>query len=112
MDSLSVPAKSAVLHIPVDDLIINTRAQYLAVKEGYRTLNGYSGYLPAHYHRLIELQKTMPADGLDAYREQNDLYVVIWGEADKARMRWVSSHAGAERVAGTSEWVAYRLPRR
>jgi hypothetical protein len=100
-----------VLHIPADDVVVNTRAQYLAVREGYRTLNGYSGYIPAQYHRLIELQKSMAPGGLDAYRLQQDLYVVIWGDPDQAAAKWVSAHAGAEHLARASDWVAYRLPR-
>jgi hypothetical protein len=110
-DSLAVPAPGQVLHIPADDVVVNTRAQYLAVREGYRTLNGYSGYIPAQYHRLIELQKSMAPGGLDAYRLQQDLYVVIWGDPDQAAAKWVSAHAGAEHLARASDWVAYRLPR-
>jgi hypothetical protein len=111
-DYVAVPPTSQVLHIPVDDVVVNTRAQYLAVKEGYRTLNGYSGYLPRHFQQLIDLQKSMPPDGLDAYRMQQDLYVMIWGDPDQTAARWVSEHAGAERLARASDWVAYRLPRR
>lgn len=110
-ESIAVPAPGQVLHIPADDVVVNTRAQYLAVREGYRTLNGYSGYLPRHYPRLIELQKSMPPGGLDTYRLQQDLYVVIWGDPDQAAAKWVSEHAGAERLARASDWVAYRLPR-
>ena len=51
--------------------------QYRGVVGGYRTVNGYSGYLPPHFTPLRRAIGDMIPNALDEYRRDGDLYVIV-----------------------------------
>ena len=81
----AIPEGAVVLDLPIEDGFAGAAPQYRAVVGGYRTVNGYSGYEPAHYYPLRRAIADFQPDALDRYRP---------------RRRSVCDHAPRTRPAG------------
>lgn len=106
-----IPAGAVVLDLPIGVESANTSAEYLAVLGGYRVVNGYSGYTPAHISGLREALADHRSAAFDSFRLLADLYVVVRPEVDKPFVDWLETQGGIERVPDASGWKLYRLPR-
>jgi hypothetical protein len=108
----AIPVGAAVVDLPWDEGYQNAVPQYRAVMGGYRTLNGYSGYLPAHVYPLRRAIADLVPDALDGYRRRGDLYVIVRPEVEALVARWVAERPGAEHQFTLEDGARiYRLPR-
>jgi hypothetical protein len=107
-----IPPDSLVLDLPICSGYTNATAQYLAVIEGYRTVNGYSGYAPPHFASLRDALARHDDEGWNAFRRLADLYVVVRPEVDPPFLRWLLSQEGIARTGASHASTVYRLPRR
>ena len=111
MRQAAIPRGALVLDLPMDEGFQNAVPQYRAVVGGYRTINGYSGYQPAHVYPLRRAIADLHAGALDAYRRQAELYVIIRADVEPPVARWIASHPGAEHLFDLNAATVYRLPR-
>lgn len=105
-----IPDGALVLELPFDDVVAHTRAQYRAVLGGYRTVNGYSGYWPPGYDRVIAGIVGQRDGALERYRRQSDLYVIVPADLDPSTIQWIAKQRGAGRMSTGPDWQLYRLP--
>jgi hypothetical protein len=108
----SSAAGSNVLELPLGDLFADAAAQYRAVMGGWKTFNGYSGYLPASYAILGRALEHHPDEAIGVLREYGDLTVVVHA-SDDPHLRWTSlarRQPGATHVADGGDVVVSRLP--
>ncbi|MBI4887990.1 MAG: hypothetical protein HY824_12925 [Acidobacteria bacterium] len=106
----AIPAGATVLDLPIDEGFQNAVPQYRAVMGGYRTVNGYSGYEPAHFNPLRHAIADGLPDALDAYRRRGDLYVIIRPGVPATVARWVAQLPGAGHLFDVGPVAIYRLP--
>jgi hypothetical protein len=106
-----IPPNAVVLDLPIDEGFYNATPQYRAVIGGYRTINGYSGYLPPHYTPLRRAIGDLYPDALESYRRRADLYVIVRPGVSAVETRWIANHPGAEHVFDVTDARVYRLPR-
>jgi hypothetical protein len=107
----AIPEGATVLDLPWDEGYQNAVPQYRAVRGGYRTLNGYSGYQPSHVYPLRRAIADLVPDALDAYRRRGDLHVIVRPGVEIAVARWVATRPGAENLYVLEDGArVYRLP--
>ena len=106
-----VPSGAIVLDLPIGASFDNVPAEYLAVMGGYRVVNGFSGYGPAHYVTLREALASHHAGAFDAFRQYQDLYVIVRPAVDAPFLRWLEEQNGAVLISTGAAWRLYRLPR-
>jgi hypothetical protein len=107
----AIPAGAMVLDLPMDEGFWNALPQYRAVRGGYRTVNGYSGYEPEHFLPLRRAIAELRVNALNAHRLLADLYVIVRPNTPERVAQWVREHPGAERVHAAPEADVVRLPR-
>ena len=108
----AIPEGAVVLDLPIEEGFVGAVPEYRAVVGGYRTVNGYSGYEPAHYYPLRRAIADFQPDALDSYRRVADLYVITRPELDLPVGRWIESLPGAEHLFDVGDARVYRLPQR
>jgi hypothetical protein len=77
---------------------------------GYRAVNGYSGYGPPHLGPLRDALAAHDPVAFNAYRRLDDLYVVVRPEVDKPFLNWLTSQPDLGRVFDSREWTVYEMP--
>ena len=80
------PPKGRVIDMPVGNLMFDIRSLYSAVVGGYETLNGYSGYAPAHYEPLRLGLADGDAEVLEAVRRRGPVLVTFRAD-DQSSLR-------------------------
>jgi len=110
-----IPEGAVVLDLPIDLGFDNAGAhnagpQYRAVLGGYRTINGYSGYQPAHFDPSRHAIADMRPDALDEYRRAGDLYVIIRPLLEQPVADWIPTLPGAAHLLDVGDARIYRLP--
>jgi len=75
-------AGRTVLDLPAGDYP-DIAAQYRAVRGGWRTVNGYSGFLPPYYPIVVNAAKEDVAGILDAFLPYGDIDVVVARDASE-----------------------------
>jgi hypothetical protein len=105
-----IPPDSLVLDLPIGSGYTNATAQYLAVIDGYRAVNGYSGYAPPHFASLRDALASHDDEGWNAFRRLADLYVVVRPEVDPPFLHWLRSQEGITPAGASDSWTVYRLP--
>jgi hypothetical protein len=93
-----IPAGAVVLDLPIEEGFWNAIPQYRAVRGGYRSVNGYSGYQPEHFQPTRRAIADLRPDALNPFRRVADLYVIVRPGTPPDVARWVAEHPGAERV--------------
>jgi hypothetical protein len=106
-----IPAGAMVLDLPIDEGFWNSLPQYRAVRGGYRTVNGYSGYEPLHFLPTRRAIADLQVDALSPFRMLADLYVIVRPETVAHVAQWVREHPGAEQVHRGPDADVFRLPR-
>jgi hypothetical protein len=103
-------ASAMLLELPAGAVDADVAAQLRAVTGGYRSVNGYSGYYPAHYPALVHGLEIKDTRVLDELRQQQAVYVSI-AAGDVANADWIRSHLqpGSLPVTGSSGRQLYRL---
>jgi hypothetical protein len=98
----------AVLYLPAGN-ITDVRPTFYSVAQGWRAVNGYSGFEPNHYDGVRQASK-FELDGLfTAFTESADLHV--WVAEDAPRMREVvERQPGARRTNASA--TQYLVPSR
>ena len=84
----------------------------LGRRSGYRAINGYSGYEPAHFYPLRRAIADFQPDALDGYRRVVDLYVITRPDLEPPVARWIEARPGAEHLFDLDDARIYRLPQR
>jgi hypothetical protein len=107
----AIPAGSVVLDLPIGDAYTNADPQYLAVLGGYRVVNGYSGYFPAHFNSLRHALAEHRNTAFLRLRLLADLYVIVRPDVDRPFVLWLETQDGIEHVSDDFGWKLYRLPR-
>lgn len=99
-----------VLFLPAGN-IIDVFPTYYAVEQGWRAVNGYSGFEPNHYDGVRQASK-FELDGMfTAFTESADLHVVV--AADAPRMRQVVERVpGVRMTAMSATATQYIVPSR
>ncbi len=99
-----------VLYLPAGN-ITDVRPTFYGVSQGWRAVNGYSGFEPNHYDGVRQASK-FELDGLfTAFTETTDLHV--WVAADAPRMREVvERQPGAVRTGTSPSATQYVVPSR
>ena len=98
------------LLLPIEEGMHNAIPQYRGIMGGYRTVNGYSGYLPPHFTPLRRAIADLSTAELDAYRRLEDLYVVVRDGLPAPMARWIAKQSGAEHLFDLEGAKIYRLP--
>jgi hypothetical protein len=106
-----IPAGAMVLDLPLGAVSDNMPAVYSAVMNGYRTVNGYSGYAPPHLPVLRETLAAHQPAAFDAFRRLDDLYVVVRPELEVPFVRWMTSQPNVARLFESRMWTVYEMPR-
>jgi hypothetical protein len=111
MPNAAVPRGAVVLDLPMDHGFWNAVPQYRAVRGGYRTINGYSGYEPPHFLRLRQAIRDHNPTAFDGYRRTADLYVILRPGETPAVAQWIKERPGIQRLYDVGDFAIYRLPR-
>jgi hypothetical protein len=106
-----IPADAVVLDLPIEEAFWNAIPQYRAVRGGYRSVNGYSGYQPDHFQPTRRAIADLRPDALTPFRIVADLYVIVRPGTLPEVARWVSEHPGAERLHVGPDAEIFRLAR-
>ncbi|HWI19072.1 MAG TPA: hypothetical protein VNT81_15065 [Vicinamibacterales bacterium] len=102
-----------VIELPAYGWVENVQAMYRGMTHGRPVVNGYSGYVPPHFHQLqLELFKDCVAT-LDRVRSGRSMDAVIWKNAGAAlaidgQLRSVWPDAIREETAAA---IVYHQPR-
>jgi hypothetical protein len=99
-----------VLLLPAGDLPRDLAAVYHAAIGGWRTINGYSGYEPAHYEALRTLSQAQDAALFEPFRDGGDLHVLV-NESDEGMRQLVEAQPGVRMVAAGNGQRHYRMGR-
>ena len=89
----------------------NAVPQYRAVRGGYRSINGYSGYEPPHFLPLRQAIRDHNPTAFDAYLRTADLYVILRPGETPLVARWIRERPGIEHLYDVGDAAIYRLPR-
>ena len=106
----AIPEGAVVLDLPVEEGMHNAIPQYRGIVGKYRTVNGYSGYLPPHFTPLRRAIADLSTGEIDAYRRLADLYVVVREGVPAPMVRWIAEQSGAEHLFDIEAGKVYRLP--
>jgi hypothetical protein len=104
------PRNAVVLELPLG-LFADIAAQFRGVVGGWRTVNGYSGYLPHYYPALMDAVAIEEGSALTPFRALGDLHVIVSREAPRL-MALVERQPGAAVAARGPHTVRYFLPGR
>ena len=107
----TIPPGATVLDLPIGAGADNVPAEYLAVTNGYRVINGYSGYSPPHFASLREALAAHNPAAFEAYRQYQDLYVIVRDSVDASFTRWLEEQDGVELIVPARTGRLYRLSR-
>ena len=89
----------------------NAVPQYRAVRGGYRSINGYSGYEPAHFTPLRRALADLVPGALDSYRRGADLYVIVRPGQNANVTNWLRAQEGMEHLFDVDQAKIYRMGR-
>ena len=98
-------ALSLPLGVPFDDIA----AQWRAVVGGWTTLNGYSGWRPAHYIPLTRALVERDDETLDALRRMTPLYVDVRADNSDGWRGWLTTADGPSLVTVSAGRAVYRF---
>jgi hypothetical protein len=103
-------AGRTVLDLPAGDYA-DIAAQYRATRGGWRSVNGYSGYLPTYYRMLESASRDNLAGVLDALQPLGELNLVVARDAvDQQQLLRQQPHVTVTGENGT--FTQFRLPQR
>jgi hypothetical protein len=103
---------SRVLELPLNDGLSDAGAQYRAVAGGWKTFNGYSGFIPPHYQVLEEALDARADRIFTQLRGYGALTVVVHepGDSPGGWAPFVQRQADAERLLATDRITVFRFP--
>jgi hypothetical protein len=101
---------ATVMELPVGDIGRDTAAEFRAVNGGWRVVNGYSGYEPAHYPAMRAASRDEDPALFTAFLDRSDLEVLV--PDDAPRLRELVERLDAAVLQRTSGFTHYRLRRR
>jgi hypothetical protein len=107
-----IPEGAIVLDLPIVRGYQNAVPQYRAVRGGYRTINGYSGYEPTFFEPFLKGLEEHRADVLNPYLRAGDLYVIVRPDVEPALIELITSIPGATKLSTVGDARIYRIPRR
>jgi hypothetical protein len=100
-----------VLFLPIGDIHGDIAAGYHAIMQGFRTINGYSGYEPAHYEALRTLAQAQDDRLFGPFVSRGDLHVVVSSQQAEWR-EMVERQPGARLESSLGSTLLYRVPSR
>jgi hypothetical protein len=103
---------SQVLELPLNEGFIDIAAQYRAVTGNWRTFNGYSGFIPDRYVRLVQALDAKEEGVLQDLRRYGPLTVVVHVENDRdgTWARYVGRQPDARQVLTRPDIIVFRFP--
>jgi hypothetical protein len=104
----------AMLTLPFGDAEEEAAAMFRALRAGYASVNGLSGYDPRHYSILRLALIEGDGSPLDVLAERGALLVALDTRADAKGgwLRFLSARPDIVQVGGDQRWVWFRIPRR
>jgi hypothetical protein len=112
-EKLAAPERlrgETVLVLPVGDLYVDVKATFSAVTEGWKSVNGYSGFAPAYYEAIRAEMSEENSTLFGLLRASDDLHVIVPADEPVFR-RMVEAQPHAELVAHENGHLQYKLPR-
>jgi hypothetical protein len=109
MPNAVVPRGAVVLDLPMDQGFWNAVPQYRAVRGGYRSINGYSGYEPSHFLPLRQAIRDLNPHAFDTYLRVADLFVFLRPGETPAVAEWIRNRPGIEHLYTLGDTAVYRL---
>jgi hypothetical protein len=104
------PSGETVLLLPVGQIHTDISAVYHSVLQGYRSINGYSGYEPPHYEALRTLSDARDPRLFLPFVGHDELHVLV--PHDQAELRsMIAAQPGAQLVL-EGPIAHYRIPAR
>ena len=104
-------AGETVIEVPTGDVAGDIAAGYRAVAGGWKTVNGYSGYLPSYYAALHDTFRAEEDSGLRWFQQAGPLHVIVPREAPR-QAALVARQPGAVLTGADDRALQYRLPAR
>jgi hypothetical protein len=99
-----------VVELPVGDLGRDSAAVFRAVTGGWRTVNGYSGFEPAHYASLREASRAEDPALFGPLQARGDLDLLVADDAPRLRTM-VERYTDARQLGSVPGFTRYRLAR-
>jgi len=112
IDLAGIDPSVRVLELPVGPVFSETATLYRATVHGHPLVNGYSGYVPAHYYVLSTALRARDVSILPMLRETGPLAVIVQRDAESSDRyaALVSDVPGAKMVARSSVGRVFLLP--
>jgi hypothetical protein len=104
-------AGATVLEAPPDLVFRDIQSVFRAVKGGWKTVNGYSGWGPSYYSALVSAGRAESDDTIKPFQRLGDLHVLVGQDATRWRAL-LEQQPGVTRVASDHSLILYRLPAR
>jgi hypothetical protein len=104
-------AGATVLETPPDLGSRDIAAVFRAVRGGWKTVNGYSGWAPSYYNPLIGAGRAEADAMVTPFRQFGELYVLVEDGAPRLRSV-VEQQSGVIRVASDNAYTLYRMRQR
>ena len=103
---------SRVLELPFNEGFLDIAAQYRAAVGGWRTFNGYSGFMPSRYYVLDQTLDAQRDEVFNQLRRYGPLTVVVHVAEDRdgTWLRFVSRQRDGRQVLATPDIIAFRVP--
>ena len=101
-----------VITLPIGgNLDYDAAAQLEAIDGGWRSINGYSGYMPRHYRLLRDASERRVVDPvvLSPFLARGDLHVIVH-ERSSRHVGFVEGQPGAQAIAAANGLLQYRIP--
>jgi hypothetical protein len=97
-----------VLRLPAGD-VRDIEPSYQAVVGGWRSVNGYSGYVPSYYWLVADAVRHERDELLEFFQSFGELHVLV--PADAPRLRQLVERQAGATLTAQSPWLAqFRLP--
>jgi hypothetical protein len=107
----SALAGGIVLDMPPDLVFRDIQSVFRAVDEGWRSINGYSGWNPSYYFPLVGAGRAEADDVITPFRQFADVHVVVGQDAPRLRAV-VERQPGVKQIASDQSVLVYLLPKR